>query len=187
LREFRKSCVFDKLYFFQIGKFLYFCFFKRAWSLQHCKNKLYWSKIFRFKIFGREILNRKPSWFFFKAGFLKNWVEKSIQIFFTKTQRASNIFSIIFLHSYGVSSFFKTQIQKIQDSIRIKIYLQKSIEWKILLKKSLFSQCSSVVPFVIPYAIDGRGLSDMTFLIDFWLLNTIPLEFRQKNPRWRGY
>jgi hypothetical protein len=40
---------------------------------------------------------------------------------------------------------------------------------------------TSVVPIVIPCAIDD------TFLTDFWLLNTIPLEFWQKNPRWRRH
>jgi hypothetical protein len=33
----------------------------------------------------------------------------------------------------------------------------------------------------IPCNIDGGGLSVMSFLIDFWLLNTILLEFWQKN------
>jgi hypothetical protein len=34
----------------------------------------------------------------------------------------------------------------------------------------------SVVPIVIPCAIDG-GLSEVSFLLDFWPLNTIPLDF----------
>jgi hypothetical protein len=40
----------------------------------------------------------------------------------------------------------------------------------------------SGVPIVIPYAIEGGGrpLSEMAFLIDFWSLNTIPLDIWQK-------
>jgi hypothetical protein len=33
----------------------------------------------------------------------------------------------------------------------------------------------------------GGGLSEMSFLTDFWPLNAILVEFRHKNPRWRIY
>jgi hypothetical protein len=52
----------------------------------------------------------------------------------------------------------------------------------------LMSLNCSVGASVISCAIDGlSGLSEMSFPIDFWLLNTIPLEFWPKNPRWRRY
>jgi hypothetical protein len=45
---------------------------------------------------------------------------------------------------FSAQFFGKTALKKIQDGIRFKKYLQKSIERKILLQKSQFSQCCRV-------------------------------------------
>jgi hypothetical protein len=43
-----------------------------------------------------------------------------------------------------------------------------------------------IVASVIPCDIDGE-LNEMSFVEDFWPLNTIPVEFLQKNSIWWRY